>query len=87
MSSFAGPTRQAISDCAQDAIAVTTSDTVADPNGPFYALHVGVAGNIKITTLMGTDTQLTAVAAGVLKIGCTRVWATGTAATSIVGLK
>lgn len=88
MTLFAGPTRALTSDCADDAIVVAASDTVADPSGPFYALYVGAAGNIKLTTLMGSDVLLTAVPIGVLKIGCIKVWATGTtAAATIVGLK
>ncbi len=84
------PQRQYVTDAASDAVAVTVSDTLPDPNGPFYALYVGVAaGAIKLTTLAGNDVTLSAVPLGVLKIGCTRVWSTGTTTTStlIMGLK
>lgn len=77
-------------DTATDAVVVTVSDTEADPNGPFNALYVGVAaGNIKLQTLEGSTVTLTAVPIGVLKIGCSRVWSTGTTTTAalIVGLK
>ena len=82
--------RASVGDFADDAVVVTVSDATADPNGPFYALYVGVAaGNIKLTTLAGSDVLLTAVPIGVLKIGCSRVWSTGTTTTAalIVGLK
>ncbi len=82
--------REAVGDFAYDAVAVTVSDATADPNGPFYSLYVGVAGGaIKLTTLQGNDVTLTAVPLGVLKVGCTRVWSTGTTTTStlIIGLK
>lgn len=82
--------RDQVNDTATDAFVVTVSDGTADPNGPFNALYVGVAaGNIKLTTLEGHDVTLTAVPLGVLKVGCTRVWSTGTTTTAalIVGLK
>ncbi len=90
MSSHDFPQRQYVTDAASDAVAVTVSDTDADPNGPFFALYVGVAaGAIKLTTLAGNDVLLTAVPIGVLKIGCTRVWSNGTTTTAslIIGLK
>lgn len=85
-----GPARDQISDTAWDAVAVTVSDATADPNGPFYALYVGVAGGaIKLTTMAGNDVTLTAVPLGILKVACTRVWSTGTTTTAalIIGLK
>jgi len=36
-----------------NAIAVTPSDSVDDPNGPFTELVVGVAGNLTVVTLGG----------------------------------
>lgn len=54
---------------------------------PIRAFYVGVTGNVKITDLSGVDLTFTAVPAGVvIPIGCLRVYATGTTATSIVGL-
>lgn len=80
--------RMYVSDAAVDAIAVTASDSTDDPNGPFYALYVGVAGNISLVTLEGNAVLLTAVPIGILKIGCKRVNASNTAAAStIIGLK
>jgi len=82
------PMRELVSDNAVDAVAVTASDTVADPNGPFHSLYVGASGNITLTTLMGNTVLLTAVPIGVLKVGCSRVWSSGTAAAStVIGLK
>jgi hypothetical protein len=77
-----------VTETAIDAIAVTASDATADPNGPFWGLYVGAAGNITLTTLAGSTVLLTAVPLGILKVGCTRVWSTGTAAAStLIGLK
>lgn len=65
-----------------DAVAVTTSDTATfNPS----VLYVGGAGNLKVTTAQGTDVTFPSVPAGfVLPVQVIRVWATGTAATSIV---
>jgi hypothetical protein len=63
----------------------TKSNTVADPAGPFRAFYVGVAGNVKITDYDGNDIVFTGVLAGMLyPFGGTRVWDTGTTATSLV---
>lgn len=81
-------TRQEVGDYARDAVAVTASDATNDPGGPFYSLYVGGAGAVKLTTLAGTDVTLSAVPVGTtLKIGCRRVWSTGTTATLVIGLK
>jgi hypothetical protein len=73
---------------ATKAVAVTPGDaTVVD----FASLYVGGAGNIVVETrnMAGTaaDVTFTGVPAGtILPIACTKVKATGTTATSIVGL-
>ena len=73
---------------ASSAVAVTPNDsTVVD----FASLYVGGAGNITLTTANVSGTQadvlFTGVPAGtVLPVHCTKVKATGTTATSIVGL-
>ena len=67
-------------------ITVTTSDTV-DLSVVTRGLYVGVAGDVKVT--MADDTVITFVglAAGIEHaIAAKRVWATGTTATSILGL-
>jgi hypothetical protein len=87
MTLLVGPQRNYVTTAAADAVAITASDTTADPNGPFYALYVGGTGAIKLTTLAGNDVTLAAVPVGILHVGCTKVFTTGTAATNIVGLK
>jgi len=67
--------------------AVTVSDTFADPAGPFAGFFVGVAGAVVIQTIRGDKLTLAACNAGVVyTIAITRVWSTGTNASSIVGL-
>jgi hypothetical protein len=71
-----------------DAVAVAESDTTADPKGPFAGLYTGSGGDIKVTTLRGTSVVLAGTAAGiVIPIAVSRVWSTGTVATSVLGLK
>ena len=68
--------------------AVTKSDTVNDPNGPFRALCVGASGDVKVTMLDDTVVTWPSLAAGVLHpIACKRVWSTGTGPATIVGAK
>ena len=72
---------------AQDLKDVAASNTVNDTNGPFRALIVGVAGDVKVTTLRGSDVVYPALVAGVIHpICCKRVWVTGTTATGIKGV-
>lgn len=54
---------------------------------PVYAkaLHVGVAGTVKVTTVDGSIIAFTAPV-GLLPITAKLVWSTGTAATNIVAL-
>lgn len=72
--------------------AITVHDTTADPNGPFRALWVGAAGNVKVTTYDGTAITLIGVPAGtLLPIAVLKVFSTGTTVstpnTNITGLK
>jgi hypothetical protein len=71
---------------AGDAVAVATSDTA---QVDFIGLFVGGAGNLTITTTAGNDVTFTGVLAGTQfpHLGVTRVKATGTTCTNIVGLK
>jgi hypothetical protein len=64
--------------------AITPSDsTVVDFNG----IYVGGAGNLTVTLLNGTDVTLTAVIVGqIYPLRVTKVKATGTTATNLVGL-
>jgi hypothetical protein len=75
------------------AAAVTPSNTVDIPsitggtsnNG--CVLYVGGAGNLRVDTVGGDDITFTGVLAGsFIPVQVTRVYATGTTATSIVAL-
>ena len=71
---------------ARGAFAVTPSDSL-DLNTVARGFYVGVTGNVKITTLAGEEVTFVAVAASVvLPVHCTKIWATGTTASSIVAL-
>lgn len=77
---------------AGDAKAITVADSGTDANGPFRALYIGAAGNVKITTLDGTAITFVGLTAGsILPVGCKLIWSTGTTVstpnTNIVGLK
>jgi hypothetical protein len=67
--------------------AVTASDTVDDPAGPFAALYVTAAGTVAFITPTGdTVTLATSVTANTeIPINCKRVKSTGTTAT-VIGL-
>ncbi len=66
------------------AAAVTRSDSVDLPKA-CRALHIGVAGTIKVTTSGGDDVSFIA-GQGILPVSCSRVWLTGTSATDIVAI-
>jgi hypothetical protein len=69
------------------AVAVTPSNTVDDPAGPFDGVLVAVAGNVSCVTSSGSTIAVTAAAAGtVLPVSIVRVNVTGTSAT-LLGLK
>ena len=81
VSDISGPT---------NAFAITPSDSVDLMDGGssviIRAIYVGVSGNIKLTLLRGSVVTYTAVPQGVRLSGfITRVWATGTTATSLIG--
>lgn len=66
-----------------DAFAVTPSDTVN--LAVAGQLYIGVTGDVKVTTIGGTDVVFKAVPVGWLGvIRVLRVWSTGTTATNIV---
>lgn len=74
---------------------LTTADwaaavTPADGTDLTYisrALYVGGAGNVKVTMLSGDEVTFTGAQAGtILPIRVTRVWSTGTTATTILAL-
>lgn len=69
------------------AVAITPSDATDLTNGT-RGLYVGVTGNVKVD-MLGGDTAITFVglAAGVVHpLRVSRVYSTGTTATSIVGV-
>lgn len=79
MSSYIDPARQAI--------AITPSDTTNISGGNIMrGIYVGGAGNISIEVANGTVVLYGAVAGSVLPVRTTRVNATGTTATNLVGL-
>ena len=71
---------------ATDAALVTRSDSADLPRSSL-SLYIGGAGNVRVTTVQGTDIVFTAVPVGtVLPIQARRVWLTNTTATLIVAL-
>jgi len=68
------------------AVAVTPNDS-ADLADPVSALHISVAGTLKVTTIGGDIVSFPVVPVGTLELAVVKVFATGTAATGIVGLK
>lgn len=73
-------------DSFRGAIEVVPSNTV-DLVDPVSALHISVAGALKVDMVSGETVTFAVVPVGVLPICVTRVYATGTAATGILGLK
>lgn len=74
-------------DVSRGAFAITPSDTV-----PLLVnamgLVIGGAGTLKVTCVDGSVAVFAAVtAAQIIPLAVTLVWATGTSATGIVGLK
>ena len=66
------------------AVAITPDDAT-DIATVSRAIYVGVSGNVKVTLLGGEDITFVSLAAGVFHpIRATRIWSTGTTATSIV---
>lgn len=73
----------------EGAVAVTADDAAADPKGPFAAFFVGVAGNVKVTTMRKQDVVFQNCIAGrIYPVAITRVWSTGTVGNgaAVVGL-
>lgn len=72
---------------ANDAAAITLSDVATQPT--FSAIYVGVGGDVKVTTSAGNNVVFpNAMSGSILPISSvTKVWATGTTASSLVGLR
>lgn len=68
------------------AIDVSGGDQALSP--PIRGFHVGVAGDVAVTMLDGTDvTFVGCVAGGTYPYACQTIKQTGTTATSVVGLR
>jgi hypothetical protein len=69
-----------------DLVAVTVSDTTADPAGPFACLLVTAAGTLKISTVAHPTSSVTLAGTVVgqqINTPIQRVWSTGTSATAL----
>ena len=69
-----------------DTVNISTPSSVAVTATNGCVLYIGVAGDLKVTTAGGDDIVFKNVAAGFFPIQVIRVWATGTAATDIIGI-
>ena len=70
-----------------DGVAVTASDTVNDPKGPFAGFHTGSGGTVRVITLRGRDLTLGSLPAGVVyPLGILRVFVATTSATGVLGM-
>jgi hypothetical protein len=66
-----------------DAKAVTPSDSTAVS---FFGFYVGITGDVTVVTAAGSTTTFTAVPAGqIIPVAVSKIKATGTTATDIVG--
>ena len=66
--------------------AITQSDTL-DQSPIINAIHVGGAGDVKVTGVDGVTVVFKAMAAGsILPVKARRVWSTGTSATDLIAL-
>lgn len=74
-----------ISDPVPHAAMLTPSDTV-NLSAITTALYIGVAGDAQVTMLDGTVVHFSNLAVGWHPIRVSRVWATNTTATNIVGV-
>lgn len=71
-----------------DGVAITPSDVTDISNGPVRAIWVGGAGNVALVTLAGTTITFSGCTAGsVLPVMASRVMASNTTATLLVGLR
>ena len=74
--------------CAENAQAITLSDTTTYPVSRFRAFYVGGTGDIKVDLANGaTVITFSIVPAGsIMPIRCIRFYSTGSTATNIIGL-
>ena len=70
---------------AADAYLITAADT--DLATPIRGLYVGTTGNVRVTTLAGTDLVIPNVPGGfIIPLEIKRVWSTNTTASGFMGL-
>ena len=69
----------------QDHAAIVPNDSTTY-NPPFRRLFIGGAGTVVITSRFGVDASYTVAAGTMLDVAGTKVKATGTSATLIVGI-
>ena len=68
--------------------AITASDSTDLTAKEFRGLYVGAGGDVVLTTREGNDVTFKSVPAGtILPVSFSKVKATGTSASSVVGLK
>jgi len=68
--------------------AITPSDTIDDPKGPFKAIYVGVGGDIAIVGLDNVAVTFKgAITGSILPLIGRRVNSTNTGATDMVGIR
>ena len=70
---------------AQGLLAVIPSDVTDLPTAT-RGINVTVAGNVRVTTVDGSEGTVFVAAGGVFPIRAARIWATSTDAAGIVGL-
>ncbi len=71
--------------CAVNCVAITPADT--DLAAPVRAIYIGGSGNLKINDTGGGSVTFSNVPAGViLPVMASRIWATGTTCSNIIGL-
>lgn len=78
--------KQHLSDPAQDAFLVTPADSDFASGAVAVALLIGTGGNVRVTTVNGTDIVIPVTSGFLLPLSVTRVWSTNTTASNIVAL-
>lgn len=70
---------------AHGIISITPADS--DLAFDIRGFYVGATGDVKVTSTNGATATFVAIPTGqIMPVSCSRIWATGTTATSIVGL-
>jgi hypothetical protein len=73
-------------DPADRLISLTPNDGADLPNGPTRGVFIGIAGSLTVRDMHGNEAVLTSLDAQYHPIRITRLLATGTTASSIIGL-